>query len=45
VPFLLLTFLWACKEKSGAAAHPPLSNQVRADARIKIQYREAIQRS
>jgi hypothetical protein len=25
VPFLLLTFLWACKEKSGAAAHPPLS--------------------
>jgi hypothetical protein len=36
VPFLLLTFLWARKEKSGAAAHPPLSNRERADARIRF---------
>jgi hypothetical protein len=43
VPFSLPSFFWASKRKKGAAAHSPLSNRVRADARIKIKYREAIQ--
>jgi hypothetical protein len=42
VPFSLPSFFWACKRKKGAAAHPPLSNGVRADARMKINHRVAI---
>jgi hypothetical protein len=42
VPFSLPSFFWASKRKKGAAAHSPLSNRVRADARIKIHYRGVI---
>ena len=33
VPFSFPSFFWASKRKKGAAAHPPLSNKVRAPTR------------